>query len=144
MIRFLLDTNAVIMLRNSRSRTLLDRILACSPGEIALPSIVLHELYFGAYRSQRLERNLEVIRLLRQDFEILDLDPDDAREAGNIRASLTRAGTPIGPYDLLIAGQAVARSLILVTSNLGEFGRIPRLKVEDWSRETPPTGFHET
>jgi tRNA(fMet)-specific endonuclease VapC len=142
MIRFLLDTNTVIALKNNRSHLLLTRIRAHRPGEIALSTIVLHELYYGAFRSQQLARNLEVVRLLRQDFAILDFHAEDAREAGDIRADLARAGRPIGPYDVLIAGQAVARSLVLVTKNTGEFSRIPRLKLEDWTLP-PPTGFHE-
>lgn len=142
MIRYLIDTNVIIALKNQRSRPLTERIFACKPGEIALSTIVLHELYYGAYRSQRLERNLEVIRLIKRDFEILDLDDEDAREAGDLRASLTKVGTPIGPYDLLIAGQAIARSLVLVSNNLGEFSRIPRLRLEDWTQPAP-TGFHE-
>ncbi|WP_413991387.1 type II toxin-antitoxin system VapC family toxin [Labrys okinawensis] len=142
MIRFLLDANTIIALKNNRSHLLLNRIRAHRPGEIALSAIVLHELYYGAFRSQQLARNLEVVRLLRQDFEILDFDAEDAREAGDIRADLVRAGRPIGPYDVLIAGQAAARSLVLVTSNTGEFSRIPRLKLEDWTLP-PLTGFHE-
>lgn len=142
MIRFLLDTNTVIALKNNRSHLLLNRIRAHRPGEIALPTIVLHELYYGAFRSQQLARSLEVVRLLRQDFAILDFDAEDAREAGDIRADLARAGRPIGPYDVLIAGQAVARALVLVTSNTGEFSRISRLKLEDWTLPAP-TGFHE-
>lgn len=142
MIRYLLDTNAIIALKNQRSRLLLDRILACKPGDIALSTIVLHELYYGAFRSQRIERNLEVIRLLRRDFTVLDLDDDDAREAGAIRATLAGLGTPIGPYDALIAGQAIARSLTLVSNNVGEFRRLPGLRLEDWTQQAPP-GFHE-
>lgn len=143
MIRYLIDTNAIIALKKQRSRPLLDRILACKPGEIALSTIVLHELYYGAYRSQKLERNLEVIRLLKRDFEVLDLDDGDAREAGDIRAALAMAGTPIGPYDLLIAGQAIARSLTLVSNSVGAFSRIPRLRLEDWTLPSA-TGFHDT
>ena len=143
MIRYLIDTNAIIALKNQRSRVLLDRILACRPGEIGLSTIVLHELYYGAYRSQKIDRNLEVIRLIKRDFEILDLDDGDAREAGDIRAALAAAGTPIGPYNLLIAGQAIARSLTLVSNNVGEFSRIPKLSLEDWTLPSP-TGFHES
>ena len=64
---------------------------------------------------------------------ILDIDPEDARVAGEIRAELARAGTPIGPYDILIAGQAKARGLTLVTNNTGEFRRVVGLKLDDWT-----------
>jgi tRNA(fMet)-specific endonuclease VapC len=66
-------------------------------------------------------------------FEVLELDKEDSRRAGEIRAALAVAGQPIGPFDNLIAGQAVARGLVLVTNNLREFQRVPNLRVEDWS-----------
>jgi tRNA(fMet)-specific endonuclease VapC len=65
-------------------------------------------------------------------FEVLDFDREDARKAGEIRASLANAGTPVGPYDVLIAGQAVARGLTLVTNNTREFQRVASLRIEDW------------
>ena len=65
-------------------------------------------------------------------FEVLDFDREDARQAGELRARLAAAGTPIGTYDVLIAGQALARAMTLVTHNIGEFQRVPELRVEDW------------
>ena len=67
-------------------------------------------------------------------FVVLEFDQDDARHAGEVRAHLASKGTPIGPYDVLIAGQARARKLTLVTHNTTEFQRVPGLKVEDWKR----------
>lgn len=131
---WLLDTNAIITLVTRRSDVLLRRVEAAVPGTLSISSIVAHELYFGAYRSQRIEFNLETLRLLFADLVILDLDREDARTAGEIRATLTQQGTPIGPYDVLIAGQARARSLILVTNNLSEFRRIDGLAIEDWTK----------
>jgi len=131
---WLLDTNAVITLVARRSRALLRRVEATQPGSLAVSSIVAHELYLGAYRSQRAEINLETLRLLFADLVILDLDREDARTAGEIRATLARQGTPIGPYDVLLAGQARARGLILVTNNLGEFQRVDGLEIEDWTQ----------
>jgi tRNA(fMet)-specific endonuclease VapC len=131
---WLLDTNAVIALVTRRSGALLRRVEAMAPGALALSSIVAHELYFGAYRSQKIEFNLETLRLLFADLVILDLDQEDARTAGEIRAALARQGTPIGPYDVLIAGQAKARGLTLVTSNLSGFQRVDGLKLEDWTQ----------
>lgn len=69
-------------------------------------------------------------------FEGVSFDAEDARHAGAIRAHLTAAGTPIGPYDALIAGQARARRLVLVTHNVREFARVPGLQVEDWFAKT--------
>jgi tRNA(fMet)-specific endonuclease VapC len=73
---------------------------------------------------------VELIDKLR--FEVLDFDREDARQAGEVRAQLALQGQPIGPYDILIAGQALARGLTLVTHNVGEFGRVGGLKIEDW------------
>lgn len=134
MIGWLLDTNAVIALAARRSETMLRRIEAIEPGALAVSSIVAHELYFGAYKSQKVDFNLETLRLLFNDIMILDLDREDARTAGEIRADLKSRGTPIGPYDVLIAGQALARGLPLVTNNTAEFGRIAGLRFEDWTK----------
>ena len=65
-------------------------------------------------------------------FEVLDFSKFDAEASGKIRADLKKSGTPIGPYDVLIAGQAVARSLTLITNNISEFSRVEGLKYEDW------------
>jgi tRNA(fMet)-specific endonuclease VapC len=129
----LLDTNAVISLVARRSEPLLQRVETSEPGSLAVSSVVAHELYFGAYRSERVAYNLETLRLLFTDLAILDFDREDARVAGEIRAELKRRGTPIGPYDTLIAGQAKARGLTLVTNNTGEFSRIAGLRIEDWT-----------
>lgn len=129
----LLDTNAVITLLAGRSDTLMTRIEASAPGSLAVSAIVAHELWFGAYRSRKVAFNLETLRLLFADLPVLDLDREDARAAGEIRAELVRLGTPIGPYDVLIAGQAKARGFTLVTNNTGEFARVPGLRVEDWT-----------
>jgi len=131
---FLLDTNAVIALVTDRSEPLRRRVEAAEPGTLSTSAIVAHELYFGAYRSQKIEFNLETLRLLFADLVVLDLDREDARTAGEIRAQLVRRGTPIGPYDVLIAGQARARRLTLVTNNISEFRRVDGLNLEDWTQ----------
>ena len=131
---WMLDTNAVIALMTRRSDVLLRRVEATEPGQLAISSVAAHELYLGAYRSQRIEFNLETLRLLFADLVILDLDQEDARTASEIGATLARQGSPIGPYDVLIAGQARARGLALVTNNVAEFQRVDCLKIEDWTR----------
>lgn len=69
------------------------------------------------------------------DFmRVLNFDQDDAREAGEIRATLRAAGTPIGPYDVLIAAQARRRDAVLITTNTREFVRVPGLRIEDWTK----------
>jgi tRNA(fMet)-specific endonuclease VapC len=130
-MRFLLDTNAIIGLLNRSSAKLEANVREHPASEIGISAIVAHELYYGAFKSQRVDENLQRLGQIR--LEILSLDREDAEAAGKIRAALKKAGTPIGPYDVLIAGQALARGLTLVTNNVGEFQRIEGLKLEDWS-----------
>lgn len=134
-MRYLLDTNAFISLIGQKSERLVKRALACEAGTIGLSTVVLHELYYGAYRSRRVEFNLESIRLLTQDFPLVAFDRDDAQIAGDIRAKLATPGTPIGSFDTLIAAQAKARGLICVTNNTREFRRVGGLAVEDWAAD---------
>lgn len=128
-MKFLLDTNAVIAVLKGETSVNI-RLRQYQPSDFGMPSIVAHELFYGAYKSQRLVENLARIDGLQ--FEIIDFDREDARCAGEIRAELTRAGMTIGPYDVLIAGQALARNLTLISRNLREFQRIANLKVENW------------
>jgi tRNA(fMet)-specific endonuclease VapC len=129
-MKYLLDANAVIALLNDTKSRTARRARRHKPGEVAISAIVAHELYYGAYRSQRTARNVALIDSLQ--FEVVEFDQDDARESGEIRALLALRGTPIGPYDVLIAGQAKARRLTLVTRNTAEFARVPDLRIEDW------------
>lgn len=130
MTRFILDTNVIIALVNNTASHVGERIRSYPQGDIVLSALVVYELYYGAFASGRRERNLMEIDALR--FPILPFDAEDARQAGELRAHLRSAGTPIGSYDLLIAGQALARNLTLVTNNVREFRRVPGLQVEDW------------
>jgi tRNA(fMet)-specific endonuclease VapC len=132
-IAFLLDTNVIITLLAGRSERLAARVLSQQSGSLGVSSIVVHDLYYGAYKSQKIEFNLETIRRLLVDLAVLEVDREDARAAGEIRATLAQSGAPIGPYDVLIAGQALARKITLVTNNMAEFTRVHGLKVEDWS-----------
>lgn len=129
-MRYLLDSNAVIAALNDADGPLSRRLRSQQPSEVGISAVVMHELYFGAFRSQRREANLGRVDALR--FEVLPLDVEDARHAGEIRALLADQGTPIGAYDVLIAGQARARNLVLVTRNLREFDRVPGLVTENW------------
>ena len=133
MISYLLDTNTIIALVANKSDAVLRRIEQVGEGAVGICSIVAHELYFGAYKSQKVAHNLETLRLLLSDLVVLDFDREDARVAGEIRADLAAKGTPIGPYDVLIAGQARRREAVFVTNNLREFQRVENLLVEDWT-----------
>jgi len=129
-MRYLLDANVVIALLNDVASKAAKRARRVKPGDVAIPAIVAHELFYGAFKSQRADRNVALVDALR--FVVLDFDREDARRSGQIRALLAGKGMPIGPYDVLIAGQAIARSLTLVTHNTDEFRRVPGLRIEDW------------
>ncbi|MBL8140334.1 MAG: type II toxin-antitoxin system VapC family toxin [Acidobacteria bacterium] len=133
-MRYLLDANAVIALLNDTTSPIARRLRRYAPRDIGVPAVVMHELYYGAFKSQRVEANVARVDGLR--FPVVEFDQDDAKHAGEIRAQLASKGTPIGPYDVLIAGQARARKLTLVTHNTSEFARVQGLKVEDWKGAT--------
>jgi len=129
-MRYLLDANALIALLNDTTSPIAKRVRRHAPRDFGVSAVVIHELYSGAFKSQRVEQNVARVDALQ--FSVLEFDEEDAREAGQIRAQLASKGTPIGPYDVLIAGQARVRELTLVTHNTSEFQRVPGLKVEDW------------
>jgi tRNA(fMet)-specific endonuclease VapC len=97
---------------------------------VGVSAIVFHELYYGAFRSGRAARNVDIVDALR--FAVLPFEKEDARRAGQIRAQLAAKGTPVGPFDVLIAGHAAARGLILVTYNRRKFARVSGFSIEDW------------
>lgn len=130
MVRYLLDTNAVIGLLNGGTPMLTRRVRRVAPAEVGVSSIVVYELFYGAYKSARVARNLAIIDGIQ--LQTLEFDREDARQAGAVRAALEKRGTPIGAYDLLIAGQALARGLTLISRNLREFERIEGLSVRNW------------
>ena len=127
---YLLDTNAVIALLNDGKSRLAQRARQHSPADIGMSAVVSHELFYGAFKSQRVERNVALVDSLQ--FKVIEFDKEDSRHAGAIRAALGALGSAIGPYDVLIAGQARARGLVLVSHNMREFKRVPELQVEDW------------
>ena len=133
-MRYLLDANAIIALLNDTASPIARRVRRHAPRDFGVSAVVIHELYYGAFKSQRVEQNVARVDALQ--FSVLEFDEEDARQAGQIRAHLASNGTPIGPYDVLIAGQAKARKLTLVTHNTTEFQRVPGLKLEDWKRST--------
>lgn len=129
-MRYLLDTNVVIEVLRNTTPSLDRRLFRHKSTDIAISAIVMHELYFGAFKSRVQAAGVAAVDRLH--FQVIDFDRDDAHHAGEIRALLEVRGTAIGPYDVLIAGQARARDLILVTHNSREFTRVPGLKTEDW------------
>lgn len=131
-----LDTNIVISIVNGRSSSLRHRF-----GEqmragtaVAMPVVALFEMRYGLAKSDRREHSERVLeRFLGLGIEVLPFEAEDAVQAGEIRAYLERAGTPIGHYDYLIAAQALRHEAALVTLNVREFARVPGLIVMDWA-----------
>lgn len=135
-MNFLLDTNACIALINGRPSSVRARFEEVSSAghRISTSSVVTFELWYGVAKSARAEANADRLGVfLAGPIELVDFDDDDAREAGQVRASLEAAGTPIGAYDVLIAGQARRRGSTLVTANADEFRRVAGLGWEDWA-----------
>jgi tRNA(fMet)-specific endonuclease VapC len=132
-----LDTNIVIGIVNGRNSSLRHRLgeqmRAGTP--VALPVIALFEMRYGFAKSLRRDHSEHLLeRFLGLGVDVLPFDAADAAHAGDIRAVLEKNGTPIGPYDCLIAAQARCRGLTLVTANAGEFERVPGLIVANWTK----------
>ncbi len=128
---FVLDTNTVIYFFKGEGGVA-GRLLATSPADVAIPTVVLYELETGIAKSSRPSRRRVQLDALAAATHILPFGEKEARAAATIRAALETAGTPIGPLDTLIAGTAVAHNAVLVTRNTSEFGRVAGLAVEDW------------
>lgn len=128
---YLLDRNVLIDLLRGGGREARDRFRAASH-RIAVSSISVFELEYGAARSHAPDANRAVVESLLSRVTVLPFDAPAAVHAGRIRAHLAARGTPIGPYDTLLAGAARAVGLTLVTGNVDEFQRVPGLAVERW------------
>jgi tRNA(fMet)-specific endonuclease VapC len=137
-LTYLLDTNTVVALLKNKPARVRERLrqVVSENAVLAVSSIVLFELWYGVARSGRPQENTERLRaFLAGDISPLPFDDQDAAVAGKVRASLEAAGTPIGPYDLLIAAQALRTGATLATANVSEFARVPGLLWQDWTVE---------
>jgi tRNA(fMet)-specific endonuclease VapC len=131
MLKYLLDTNIVIYVIKQRPLAVLD-IFNRHHGRMAISSITLAELAHGAEKSSDLSRNMAVVEDFVSRLNVLAYDDKAAWQYGNIRATLEKAGQPIGVNDLHIAAHARSNGLTLVTNNLREFERVPGLLLENW------------
>ena len=135
-MNYLLDTNACIALMNAAPlavRSRFDKAIRAD-SEVYTSAVVAFELWYGIAKSARIEINTQRLEALLSSVLALPLDNEDARAAGSIRATLQAVGKPIGAYDYLIAGQALARQLTLVTANVSEFSRVKGLSWQDWAK----------
>ncbi|MGB1289043.1 MAG: type II toxin-antitoxin system tRNA(fMet)-specific endonuclease VapC [Aggregatilineales bacterium] len=131
-MKYLLDTNTCIRYLNGRSPSVLTKLDSIPEIEVCVCSIVKLELRYDALRSNAIAKTLAQQETFLDRFISLPFDDKAQIHAAEIRANLAKMGTPIGPYDLLIAAIARANNLILVTHNTREFRRVTNLKIEDW------------
>ena len=133
-MRYLLDTNICIYIARRSPPEVLSRLERLKPGDVGMSIITYLELVYGAYKSRRVQSNLEAIESLSRLVPVLSLDVTAARRYGQIRTDLEKRGAPIGAYDLLIAAHALAVGLTVVTNNTREFRRVAGLRVENWAQ----------
>lgn len=133
MLQFLLDTNIVIYTIKNRPAAVRAQFML-HEGRMAISSVTVGELVFGANRSSQPQKNLDDVESFLARLEVLPFDDLAAYHFGQIRAGLYDRGGPIGPYDMMIAGHARSRGLVLVTNNLAEFERVQGLRIENWAQ----------
>ena len=131
-MNYLLDTNTCIYIINKKPASVMKKIQNKKPEQVAISSITVAELEYGVARSKFPGRNRAALTEFLVPFTILDFDQAAASFYGVIRASLDQLGKPIGSMDLLLAAQARAQRLVLVTNNLKEFQRVEGLHLENW------------
>lgn len=131
---YLLDSNTIIAGIKGEPRALLNRLAGLASSRLFLSSLVFAELQLGAEKSLQAARAHSVLQVFIDGLEILPFGAGDAMAYARIRAALERKGQVIGPMDTLIAAQARARDLVMVTDNVREFRRVPGLVVENWLR----------
>jgi tRNA(fMet)-specific endonuclease VapC len=129
---YLLDTNVCVALIGTRSLVVRRRAEAVGTKDLTVSAVSVFELWYGVAKSGRIAQNGAKLSDFLLPLGILDLDDEDARRAGTVRAELEENGSPKGPYDVLIAAQALRRALTLVTANEREFKRVRGLTVENW------------
>ena len=131
---YLLDTNICIYAMKDRYPFLTERLLTIHPDQIFVSSVTVGELEYGAAKSRWGEQTRLRMQMFISAFTVLPFSQSDAIVFGRIRAELAARGTPIGPYDMMIAAQGANRGLTVITHNTAEFSRISSLLLEDWAR----------
>ena len=132
-MKYLIDTNICSYIMNKRPAKVINEFKRFELGEIGLSAITVSELRYGVAKSAQRELNRQRLNEFIIPLEILAYDELAAEAYGDIRFQLEKSGRPIGPFDMLIASQALSRNLVLVTNNEAEFKRVENLKVENWA-----------
>ncbi|MGL5668042.1 MAG: type II toxin-antitoxin system tRNA(fMet)-specific endonuclease VapC [Shewanella sp.] len=134
MLKYMLDTNIVIFtIKNKPAH--MQALFNQHSARLCISSVTLMELLYGAEKSANPEKNLAIVEGFAARVKVLDYGREAAAHTGQIRAELAKAGTPIGAYDLMIAGHARSRGFVVVTNNTREFQRVAGLMFEDWTQE---------
>ncbi|WP_060477905.1 MULTISPECIES: type II toxin-antitoxin system tRNA(fMet)-specific endonuclease VapC [Pseudomonas] len=128
MLRYMLDTNICIFTIKHKPQWVREAFNR-HHGQMAISTVTLMELVYGAEKSTQPEHNLSIVEGFAARLEVLDYDSQAAEHSGQLRAGLARAGKPMGPFDQVIAGHARARGMVLVTNNVREFQRVPGLRI---------------
>jgi tRNA(fMet)-specific endonuclease VapC len=131
MLKYLLDTNIVIYVLKRRPKEVLE-IFNTNASRMAISSITLSELIYGAEKSANVDKNLEAIEEFISHLEVLPYNAKASQHYGQIKAALEKKGKIIGENDIHIAAHVISQGLILVTNNLREFKRVPNLALENW------------
>ena len=131
MLKYLLDTNIVIYVLKRRPKEVLD-VFNINASRMAISSITLSELLYGAEKSQNIDKNLEAIEEFISHLDVLPYAAKASQHYGQIKTALEKKGEIIGENDIHIAAHAISQGLILVTNNLREFKRVPNLAFENW------------
>ena len=132
-MRYMLDTNICIYAIKHKPEQVFIHLQEHDPIDVCISSVTYAELVHGVEKSKAIEKNRVALTLLLANIEILNFDSLAAESYGKIRADLEKAGTPIGPLDMMIAGHAKTLDYTLVTNNTKEFARVKGLKLENWA-----------
>ena len=131
-MRYMLDTNICIYVIKHKPVTVFQKLQNINPEDVCISSVTYAELVHGVEKSAAVEKNRLALSMLLSNMEILDFDVDAADCYGKIRAALEKKGTPIGPFDMMIAAHAQSLGYTVVTNNVKEFSRVSALQIENW------------
>ena len=131
MLRFMLDTNICIYTIKNKPEPV-RAAFNQHEGQLCISAVTYMELVYGAERSSAPAANLKVVEGFCGRLEVLAFDSGASAQAAQIRADMAAKGTPIGPYDIMIAGHARSLGLVLVTNNQREFERVDGLRLDNW------------
>jgi len=133
MLRYMFDTDICSYVMKRSHDSLLQRLRKISVGDVCVSVITKSELLYGVEVSPRRQQDEAALKAFLGYVEVLDFPDSASPHYAQIRAHLKQSGALIGANDLLIAAHARSQGLTLVTHNTREFGRVPRLKIEDWT-----------